>query len=74
MMREAIQDLDVRIAILRAVEGADQQRRKECLELLDGLRAHVGPQYAAYAARVYEMAARLAGASTGATWDNPPRP
>ena len=74
MMREAIQDLEVRIAVLRAIENLPDERRKAYLGLLDGLRAAAGCHYPDYAARLAAAAAELAGAKEPAAWDQPPGP
>ena len=74
MMQEAIQDLEVRIAVLRAVENLPDEPRKAYLGLLDGLPAAAGGHYPAYAARLYAAAAELAGEKEAAAWDQPPAP
>ena len=84
MLREGIQDAQVRTAMVRAYLKLPQEKRRAYQALLDGLgtyasirsvhplRAEPDHNWPDYVARVHEAAAGLAGAKPAATWDSPP--
>jgi hypothetical protein len=85
MMREGVQDMEVRFSILRACAKLPADQRKSHHELLDDLvrriasggqylsQLELGYDWPAYAARVQETAAELAGAKATAKWEEPPK-
>jgi hypothetical protein len=85
MLREGVQDMEIRLAAIRAARAIPADRRKAVYDLLDEFprRALWGTPYLsqcelsygwrAYAARVQEAAADLAGVKTPARWDEPPK-
>jgi hypothetical protein len=84
MLREGVQDMDLRLAIIRAYERLPEERRQAWRDLLDEflLRAawgagylsqhELGYDWRAYAAKVQAAAAELGGVRTDATWEKPP--
>ena len=84
MLREGIQDAQVRTAMVRAYLKLPQEKRRRYQVLLDEfatyasfrsvhpLRAEPGHNWPAYVARVHEAAAGLAGAKPAAAWNSPP--
>jgi len=86
MLREGVQDAEVKTAIVRSYLKLPEEARKPYRALLDELQMRMGwghPFYLsqcelvfdwpAYVARLHLAAAELAGEKTEATWDNPPR-
>jgi hypothetical protein len=86
MLREGVQDMELRWAILRALAKTPADRRQAYEELLDehlrrakwslSILSQFELQYdwRAYAARVQQAAAELAGQPTQARWETPPAP
>jgi hypothetical protein len=86
MVREGVQDMELRWSIVRAYAKLPDAQRKPYRDLLDDVVSRVawGRDYLsqhelsydwpAYAARVQAAAAELAGVKTEATWDRPPAP
>jgi hypothetical protein len=84
MLREGVQDAEVRTAIIRAYLKLPEERRKPYRALLDELLVRMGRgshfflsqcelayDWPAYAARIHLAAAELAGVKTGDTWEKP---
>jgi hypothetical protein len=87
MLREGIQDAEVRSAMIAAYLKLPEEQRKPHRALLDELLTRIGRgspfilsqselsyDWPAYVAQVHLAAAELAGAKTGAKWDEPPKP
>ena len=85
MLRECIQDAEIRTAIVRAYLKLPEERRKACRALLEELsvrmgrgspfflsQSELGYDWPSYVAAVHQAAAELAGEKTAATWDAPP--
>ena len=84
MLREGIQDAQVRAEMVRAYLKLPQEKRRAYQALLDGLgtyasirsvhplRAEPDHNWPDYVARVHEAAAGLAGAKPAAAWNSPP--
>jgi hypothetical protein len=84
MMREGVQDMELRLMIVRGCAKLAEERRQPYRDLLDEfprrlywsgdyLSQHeLGWDWRAYAAKVQAAAAELAGAKTDATWQSPP--
>jgi len=84
MLREGVQDMEIRRMIIRALLALPENQRKPYRDLLDEhLRRgewakNILPQFElqydwrAYAARVQQAAAELAGQPTQARWETPP--
>jgi hypothetical protein len=84
MLREGVQDAELRRMIIRALLTRPEDQRKPYRYLLDEhLRRgewamNILPQFElqydwrAYAARVQQTAAELAGQTTQASWETPP--
>ena len=85
MMREGVQDMEVRLAVIRACGKLPAEKRPPYRALLDDLirrmdggryflsQHELGYDWPSYAAKVQEAAAELAGVRSGAAWHNPPR-
>ena len=85
LMREAMQDFEPRLAILKAMANLPPDRQQPFRRLLEELRYRVGVgngflsqmelglDWQAYAARTYRAAEELAGVRAEASWDRPPR-
>jgi len=86
MLREGVQDAEVKTAMVRAYLKLPEEERKPYRALLDELLVRMGwgsPFYLSqselsydwpgYVARLHLAAAELAGAKTGAAWDRPPQ-
>lgn len=84
MFREAVQDFEVRMAVIRACAKLPDEQRRPYRALLDelGRRIALGNylsqnelayDWPAYVVRVQLAAAELAGAKTDAAWANPPK-
>jgi hypothetical protein len=85
MLREAVQDVEVRTAIVRAYLKLPAEQRKPYRVLLDELGKRIawggdflsqnelGHDWPSYVAKVHLTAAELAGVKTDAKWDSPPR-
>jgi hypothetical protein len=85
MLREAAQDVDVRMAMIRAYLKLPEAERQPYRALLDEFPRRValgagGPSncelsydWLGYVARLYLAAGELAGVKTDARWDQPPR-
>jgi hypothetical protein len=86
MMREGVQDTEVRLSIMRAYAKLPEEQRKPYRALLDELPGRIGSgsaflsqcelayDWPAYMAREQAAAAELAGVRSEATWDAPPAP
>ncbi|MCC5828191.1 MAG: hypothetical protein JJU36_01975 [Phycisphaeraceae bacterium] len=85
MLREGIQDFELRMAIVQAVAGIDDLEKKNRYHrLVDELRHRIswshaylsmhelGYDYPTYAARIQRAAAELNGESSDARWSQPP--
>jgi hypothetical protein len=85
MLREGVQDMEIRLMMIRAARTLPADRRQAVYELLDEFprRAYWGTPYLSqcelsydwrsYAARVQEAAAELVGVKTEAKWEAPPK-
>lgn len=85
MVREAMQDVEARWAVLDAMANLPAEKQQPYRDLLDDLSRRVrtgeaylsqvelGLDWPAYAAKAYQAAAEVAGAKTDAAWDRPPR-
>jgi RNA polymerase sigma factor (sigma-70 family) len=85
MLREGVQEWEARMAIVKALKAMPEERRKAAIALLDEnirrfslgftyLSQHeLGWDYPAYVARIYQAAAEVSGAKSGAKWEAPPR-
>jgi hypothetical protein len=83
MLREGVQDAEVKTAIVRAYLNLPEEQRKPYRALLDGLRERMGVSnwfasqqelaldWSSYVARLHLAAAELAGVKTGAKWEQP---
>ncbi|MGC9454326.1 MAG: glycoside hydrolase domain-containing protein [Phycisphaerae bacterium] len=84
MLREGVQDFELRMVIVRGYMDLDEEQRKPYRDLLDELPRRVNwsrrylsqhelsYDFPAYIARLQQAAAELAGVESDATWDNPP--
>jgi hypothetical protein len=84
LLREGVQDMEIRRMIIRALLAKPEDQRKPYRELLDehlrrelwtgGFVGKFDLQYdwRTYAAQVQQTAAELAGQTTQASWDTPP--
>jgi hypothetical protein len=80
LLREGVQDMELRRMMIRALLTKPEDQRKPYRDLFDEYLCrrlwvnHFELQYdwRAYAARVQEAAAELAGQSTQARWEKPP--
>jgi hypothetical protein len=85
MLREGVQDAEVRLAIIRAYLKLPEADRKGYRQLLDEFAQRVGAgsiylsqielayDWPAYVAKLHQAAAELAGAKSDARWDAPPK-
>ena len=85
MLREAVQDVHVRRAMIRAYLNLPEDQRQTYRDLLDeftlrvAFGAHIPSggelsyDWLDYVARVYQTAGDLTGQKTGARLDNPPK-
>jgi hypothetical protein len=86
MLREGIQDAEIKAGIVKAYLKLPAEQRKPYQELLDELALRMSwgsPMYLsqcelsydwpAYVARLHRAAADLAGVKTEATWEQPPK-
>ena len=85
MLREAVQDVHVRRAMIRAYLNLPEEQRQRYRDLLDeftlrvAFGAHIPSggelsyDWPDYVARVYQTAGDLTGQKTGASLDNPPK-
>ncbi|MCY3019347.1 MAG: hypothetical protein NTW87_10020 [Planctomycetota bacterium] len=86
MLREGLQDAEVKTAIVKAYLSLPEAERKPYRELLDELltrmawgspfflsQCELGYDWPAYVARLHQAAAQLAGIKDDARWDNPPQ-
>ena len=85
MLREGVQDMEVRLGIIRAYTKLPEEQRGRYRALLDELGSRVGAgraylsqhelqfDWPGYVARLQAAAAELAGVTTDAKWDVPPR-
>jgi hypothetical protein len=85
MLREGVQDMEVRLSIMRAYAKLPEEQRKPYRALLDELcnrissgsaflsQCELGYDWPSYAARVQKAAAELAGVKTTAQWEEPPK-
>jgi hypothetical protein len=85
MLREAVQDVHVRRAIIRAYLKLPEDQRQTYRDLLDeftlrvAFGAHIPSggelsyDWPDYVARVYRTAGDLTNQETGASWDDPPK-
>jgi hypothetical protein len=87
MLREGIQDAEVKTAIVRAYMNLPEEARKPYRALLDELLVRMGwgspfflsqselsYDWPGYVARLHLAAAEAAGVRTEATWEQPPKP
>jgi len=87
MLREGVQDAEVKTAVVRAYLKLPEEERKPYQALLDELWVRMGwgsPFYLSqselsydwpsYVARLHIAAATLAGVKTEAAWEQPPKP
>jgi hypothetical protein len=84
MLREGVQDMEVRLMIVRGYLKLPEEQRKPYRELLDEFarrlawssgyltQYELGYGWRAYVAQVQAAAAELAGAKSQAQWDRPP--
>jgi hypothetical protein len=84
MLREGVQDTELRFAIIRAYSKLPEDQRAAYRDLLDEFARRISGRYGylsqhelsydwpSYVARVQEAAAELAGVKTDVTWDNGP--
>jgi hypothetical protein len=84
LLREGVQDMEIRRMIIRALLAKPEDQRKPYRELLDEhLRRYLWTRdilgqfdlqydWRAYAVQVQQAAAELAGQSTQARWETPP--
>jgi hypothetical protein len=86
MLREAIQDAEIRATIVRAYLKLPAEKQKPYRDLLDELNRRISwgsPMilsqqeisygWSAYVARLHQAAAELTGAPAGAAWNEPPK-
>jgi hypothetical protein len=85
MLREGVQDVELRLMMVRAYLKLPEDRRKPYRELLDAFRrrtfwageylsqSELSYDWRAHAARVQAAAAELAGIKCDATWEQPPQ-
>lgn len=84
MLREGVQDADVRFAMIRAYSKLPAEQRKPYPALLDEMPRRIAYcanylsqhelslDWPGYVARVQQAAGELAGARTESTWESPP--
>jgi hypothetical protein len=85
LLREGVQDLEARLAVVRAYQKLPEDQRKPYRELLDEFRrrtywageylsqSELSYDWRTHAARVQEAAAELAGVKCAAKWETPPK-
>jgi hypothetical protein len=85
MLREAVQEVEARAAIRKALPGLPEARREFCQALLQELvkreawgysylsQHELGYDWPAYVARIYRMASEVTAGNTEAVWDAPPK-
>ena len=84
LLRQSVQDVEAKLAILKALPNLPAEQQKACRAFLDDLRTRYGVgdgylsqqelslDWPAYVAKMYELAAEISGAKTVARWEDPP--